>query len=53
MTVPFLLMLSNIASELPHQGAVISLHLSIGLGVVGRGIVRGCTQQPENALVIF
>jgi len=53
MTVPFLLMLSNIASELPHQGAVISLHLPIGLGVVGRGIVRGYTLQPQNALVIY
>jgi len=53
MTVPFLLMLSNIASELPHQGAVISLHVPIGLGVVGRGIGRGYTQQPENALVIY
>jgi len=52
MTVPLLLMLSNIASELPHQGAVISLHLPIGLGVVGRGIARGYTQQPEDALVI-
>jgi len=53
MTVPLLLMLSNIASELPHQGAVVSLHLPIGLGVVGRGIVRGYTQQPANALVIY
>ena len=53
MTVPFRLMLRNIASELRHQGAVVSLHLAIILGVVGRGIVRGCTQQPENALVIF
>jgi len=41
MTVPLLLMLSNRASELPHQGAVTSLHLPIGLGVVGRGIARG------------
>ena len=53
MTVPFVLMLSNIASELPHQGAVLSLHLPIGLGVVGRGIVRGYTQQPEDAVVIY
>jgi len=53
MTVPFLLVLRDIASELPHQGAVISLHLPIGLGVVGRGIVRGYTQQTENALVIY
>ena len=53
MTVPFLLMLSNIASELPHQGAVISLHMPIALGVVGRGIVRGFTQQTEDALVIY
>jgi len=53
MTVPLFLMLRNIASELPHQGAVISLHLPIGLGVVGRGIVQGSTQQPENALVIY
>ena len=53
MTVRFLLMLSNIASELPHQGRVVSLHLPIGLGVVGRGVVRGYTQQTEIALVIF
>jgi len=53
MTVPFCLMLRNIESELPHQGAVVSLRLSIILGVVGRGIVRGYTQQTENALVIY
>jgi len=53
MTVPLLLMLSNVASERPLQGAVISLHLPIGLGVVGRGIVRGYTQQPEDALLIY
>jgi len=50
MTVPFLVMLSKVASELPHQDAVISLHLPTGLGVVGRGIVRCYTQQPEDAL---
>jgi len=53
MTAPFFLMLRNIASELPHQGAVVSFHLPISLGVVGRGIVRGYTQQTDNALVIY
>jgi len=53
MTGPLLLMLSNIASKLPHQGAVVLFHLPIGLGVVGRGIVRGYTQKTENALVIY
>ena len=53
MTVPLCLMLHNMASEPPHQGAVVSFHLPMGLGVVGRGIVRGYTQLTENALVIY
>jgi len=53
MTVPLCLMLCNKVSELPHQGAVVSFHLPIILDVVGRGIVRGYTQQPEDALVIY
>jgi len=53
MTVPLCLMLRNGASELPHQGAVVSIHLPISLGVVGRGIVRGYSQQNEDALVIY
>jgi len=53
MTVTFCLMLRRIASELPHKGAVVSLHLASGLGVVGRGIVRDYTQQTENAPVLY
>jgi len=53
MTVLFCLMLRNVASELPHQGAVVSFHLPISLGVVGRGIVRGYTQQTEDVLIIY
>ena len=53
MTVPACLMLLNIASELPHQGAVVSFHLPFSLGVLGRGLVRGYTQKTEDALVVF
>jgi len=53
MTVSFCLMLRNKASELLHQGAVVSFHLPISPGVVGRGIVRGYTQQTEDALVMY
>jgi len=53
MTVPFGLMLRDIAPELLHQGAVISFHLPIGLWVVRRGIVRGYTQKPEDSLLIY
>jgi len=53
ITVSFLLMLRNIVPEFPHQGAVLSLHLPIRLGVVRRGVVRGYTQKTKNALVIY
>jgi len=53
MTVPFGLMLGHVAPGLPQQGAVISFHLPAILGVVGRGIVRGYVQKPEDALVIY
>jgi len=53
MTVPVCLVLRNILPELPHQGAVLSFHLPIGLRVVGRGIVRGYTKQHEDALVLY
>jgi len=33
MTVPFGLVLRDIAPKLPHQGAVISFHLPVGLRV--------------------
>jgi len=48
MTVPVCLV-----PELPHQGAVLSFHLPVALRVVGRGIVRGYTKQPEDALVLY
>jgi len=53
MTVPFGLMLRNTASELPHLGAVVSFHLPSSLKVVERGIVRGYTEKPEDALVLY
>ena len=53
MAVPFGLVLCHIAAELSSEGAVIPLHLPVRLRVIRRGIVRGYTEQTQDALVIY